>query len=96
VWLHNLEHGHVVFLYNCPEGCPETVATLESFRREAKVGSNGVIRALVVPDSRIPTRVAAVLWRRSWGGDEPDANAIRCMMQHQDAEAPEPELACLP
>jgi hypothetical protein len=29
VWLHNLEHGHAVFLYNCPEGCPEEVARLE-------------------------------------------------------------------
>ncbi|MCY1078518.1 DUF3105 domain-containing protein [Archangium lansingense] len=96
VWLHNLEHGHVVFLYNCPEGCPELVATLDSFRQEAKVGSNGVIRAIVAPDSRIPTRVAALMWRRSWGADAPDADAIRCMMQHQDAEAPEPELACLP
>jgi hypothetical protein len=96
VWLHNLEHGHAVFLYNCPEGCPEVVATLDSLRQEAKTGSNGVIRAIVAPDSRIPTRVAALLWRRAWGADAPDANAIRCLLQHQDAEAPEPELACLP
>ena len=88
--------GWIVLVYNCPEGCPELVATLDSFRQEAKVGSNGVIRAIVAPDSRIPTRVAALLWRRSWGAEAPDANAIRCMMQHQDAEAPEPELACLP
>jgi Protein of unknown function (DUF3105) len=96
VWLHNLEHGHAVFLYNCPEGCPDIVATLDSLRQEAKAGSNGVVRAIVAPDSRIPTRVAALLWRRSWGADALDANAIRCLMQHQDAEAPEPELACLP
>jgi uncharacterized protein DUF3105 len=96
VWLHNLEHGHAVLLYNCPEGCPEIVATLESLRQEAKTGGNGVIRAIVAPDSRIPTRVAGLLWRRSWGADAPDANAIRCLLQHQDAEAPEPELACLP
>ncbi|QRK06273.1 DUF3105 domain-containing protein [Archangium violaceum] len=96
VWLHNLEHGHAVFLYNCPEGCPELVSTLESVRQEAKVGSNGVVRALVAPDSRIPHRVAALLWRRSWVSDEADPDALRCLLRFQDDEAPEPGLACLP
>ena len=27
-WVHNLEHGGVVFLYRCPEGCAEDVADL--------------------------------------------------------------------
>jgi Protein of unknown function (DUF3105) len=96
VWLHNLEHGHAVFLYNCPEGCPDVVATLEALRQEARIGSNGVIRAVVAPDSRIPLRVAALLWRRAWMGDSADPNALRCLLRHQDAEAPEPDLACSP
>ena len=95
-WLHNLEHGHVVLLYNCPEGCPDTVAGLQALRQEARVGSNGVIRALVAPDSRLPTRVAAVLWRRSWGADAVDAEALRCLMRLQDVDAPEAGLLCLP
>lgn len=95
-WLHNLEHGHAVFLYNCPEGCPELVATLEAVRQEAKVGGNGVIRALVAPDSRLPTRVAALLWRRSWTGDAADPEALRCLLSLQDEDAPEAGLACLP
>lgn len=95
-WLHNLEHGHAVFLYNCPEGCPEIVATLEAVRQEAKVGSNGVIRALVAPDSRLPTRVAALLWRTSWTGDSADPEALRCVLSFQDTQAPEAGLACLP
>src|SRR5688572_30508297 len=28
-WIHNLEHGHVVLAYRCPQGCPEVVAALE-------------------------------------------------------------------
>jgi hypothetical protein len=96
LWLHNLEHGHAVFLYNCPEGCPDIVATLESARQQAKVGSNGVIRALVAPDSNIPTRVAALLWRRAWVSDTPDTEALQCLLALQDEEAPEAELACLP
>ncbi len=96
VWLHNLEHGHAVFLYNCPEGCPDIVAALEDLRREAKVGGNGVIRALVAPDSRIPNRVAALLWRRAWVSDTVDPEAVRCLLKLQDVNAPEPELPCSP
>ena len=60
------------------------------------MGSNGVVRALVAPDSRIPTRVAALLWRRSWSADAPDPTALRCLLRLQDQGAPEPELSCLP
>lgn len=96
VWLHNMEHGHAVFLYNCPEGCPDIVSTLESIRGEAAVGSNGVIRAVVAPDSRIPNRVAALLWRVSYLSDSADPDALRCLLQLQDEYAPEAGLACLP
>jgi hypothetical protein len=94
VWLHNLEHGHVVFLYNCPEGCPEEVAKLEQARNEARAGSNGVRRALVAPASGLPNRVAAILWRRAYLADSADPEALRCLLQLQDQEAPEPGLAC--
>lgn len=95
-WLHNLEHGHVVFLYNCPDDCPDLVAQLKALQQQAHIGENGVIRALVAPDSRIPTRVAALLWRRSWGGDTVDPDALRCLMQLQDVDTPEAGLICLP
>jgi hypothetical protein len=30
-WVHNLEHGGVVFLYACPSGCADSVATLADY-----------------------------------------------------------------
>ena len=96
VWLHNLEHGHAVFLYNCPDGCPDIVASLEALRQEAAVGGNGVIRAMVAPDSQLPNRVAALLWRRAWVSDTVDPDAVRCLLNRQDDEAPEPYLSCPP
>ena len=97
-WLHNLEHGHVVLLYNCPEGCAEEVAKLEAALPSAKVGGNGVPRALLAPDSQLPRRVAALVWRRSYVADSVDPQALRCLMRHQDEPAvtPEPHLACAP
>ena len=93
-WLHNLEHGHAVFLYDCPEGCPEEVAKLEEARNEARLGSNGVRRAVVTPASGLPHRIAAILWRRAYLTDSADPEALRCLLQFQDLDAPEAGLAC--
>jgi hypothetical protein len=54
-WVHNLEHGAVVFLYNCPDGCAAEVTQLEALAR-------GRAFALVTPNARLPTRFAAVAW----------------------------------
>jgi hypothetical protein len=54
-WVHNLEHGAVVFLYNCPDGCEAEVTQLEALAR-------GRAFALVTPNARLPTRFAAVAW----------------------------------
>lgn len=54
-WVHNLEHGAVVFLYNCPDGCAAEVDALEAMARERAF-------ALVTPNARLPTRFALVAW----------------------------------
>jgi hypothetical protein len=95
-WLHNLEHGHAVFLYNCPEGCPDEVAKLEAIQKEAKRGGNDVPRAIVAPASGLPNRVAALLWRRTYLADSADPEALRCLLALQDQGAPEPGLSCSP
>ena len=64
-WLHNLEHGAVVLLYNCPEGCPDLVAQLRELHgslprsRNAKVGGP---RMLVTPNTDMDSRIAVVAW----------------------------------
>jgi hypothetical protein len=95
-WIHNLEHGHAVFLYNCPEGCPDEVAKLVAAKDQARVGSNGVRRALVAPDSQLPKRFAAMVWRRTYLMDEVDPSALTCLLALQDVDAPEPGLTCPP
>ncbi|WP_323379110.1 DUF3105 domain-containing protein [Pyxidicoccus xibeiensis] len=94
LYIHNLEHGHAVFLYNCPDGCPDEVAKLEAAAATVKAGANGVRRALVAQDPNMPTRVAALLWRRSYAVDSADPEALRCLLQLQDVDAPERGLTC--
>lgn len=94
-WLHNLEHGHAVLAYNCPDGCPEVAPALgEIWSNSAFVA--GAHRVLVTPDPLLPTKVAAVVWGYSYSADEVNPDAIRCLLAHQDEEAPEHGLPCSP
>ncbi|HZI11311.1 MAG TPA: DUF3105 domain-containing protein [Myxococcus sp.] len=94
MYLHNLEHGHAVFLYNCPEGCPDEVAKLEAAAAGVRAGANGVRRAIVAQDPQLPQRVAALLWRRTYLADSADPEALQCLLALQDTDAPEPGLSC--
>jgi len=90
IWLHNLEHGHAVLAYNCPEGCPEIVAALEEIWDAAPAPK----RVLITPDPALPAKVAAVVWGYGHTSETVDAEAIGCLMQHQDELAPEAGLGC--
>jgi hypothetical protein len=70
-YVHDLEHGAIVFLYNCGSaGCPAVVSTLQAASDSlpddplcAQQGGPGVrVRTVITPDPLIPTRVAAVAW----------------------------------
>ncbi|HEY8211955.1 MAG TPA: DUF3105 domain-containing protein [Myxococcaceae bacterium] len=96
-WVHNLEHGHLVLLYNCPSGCPEIVTALQDIWQSRPAASNGARRALVSPDPEIPGKVAAVVFGHSWVGDSLDQAEIDRVIAHQDEPGvPEAGLLCLP
>lgn len=94
-WVHNLEHGHAVLLYNCPTGCPEIVDSLKKVWDDAGAGGRAR-RILITPDPELPGKVGAVVWGWSWVGEEFDADAVNCILSHQDLDAPEAGLACSP
>jgi hypothetical protein len=54
-WVHNLEHGGVVFLYHCPSGCAAEVAALKKLMA-------GKEQVLLTPYAALPTKFAAVSW----------------------------------
>lgn len=67
-YVHNLEHGGVALLYNCPAGCPDVIAALEDVTRNASVDSTCAApvrnRIIVAADPLMPPeiQVAAVAW----------------------------------
>jgi hypothetical protein len=88
-WVHNLEHGGVVLLYNCPSGCEDVHQALIAIRNGRQPDQYNAVRILVTPDSVMPHKVAAVAWLWRWQGDTVDANAINCFINARYDRAPE-------
>jgi Protein of unknown function (DUF3105) len=65
--VHNLEHGAIVFWYDCPEGCADEVAEVQTFidsQPEDPLceGFSAVRRVLLVPSPGLGVRWAASAW----------------------------------
>jgi hypothetical protein len=88
-WVHSLEHGGVVVLYNCPGGCDETRARLEGLFDALEPDETGKKRLVVAPDARIPTRVAAIAWTWLLELEEADTATIGCFIAARKGKAPE-------
>ena len=88
-WVHNLEHGGVALLYNCPTGCDDVVAQLTALRDSTRPDRFNAQRILIVPDAVMPHRVAAVAWGWRWQGETVDAATVRCFIDARYDRAPE-------
>jgi Protein of unknown function (DUF3105) len=87
-WVHNLEHGGIVYLYNCPDGCADEVAGLTTLTQSLDVG-----RALLTPYSEMTWRFAAVSWQNRLLTDCFDEAAFRAFFDAHVAQAPESSTA---
>ncbi|HEY0467498.1 MAG TPA: DUF3105 domain-containing protein [Polyangiaceae bacterium] len=71
--VHNLEHGAIVLLYNCPEGCAEEVATaiafVDSLPADPRCADEIKHQVVLSPDPSLPTRWGAVAWGHSLASD---------------------------
>lgn len=84
-WVHNLEHGWVVLLYNCPAGCDPELAVLRDV-----VTQRPDSRVLLTPDPFLDApRFAAVSWTWIYETDTPDAASLLCFIDQHEREAPE-------
>lgn len=94
-WVHNLEHGGVVLLYHCPQGCAEELAALRQLVRDQPVDArcNGAVRNrfLIVADPELPTKVrfAAAAWGAHYTATCLDRIALEAFAAAHYARAPE-------
>jgi hypothetical protein len=74
-WVHNLEHGYIAILYNCPEGCDTQFEQLHSWYKSLPGDpqlnsqcpgqynlSSPYPKAIVVPETTMKVQFAAVSW----------------------------------
>lgn len=76
LFVHNLEHGAIVLLYNCPDGCADLIAELEHFFEGPPSDPDCESpRLLLSPYADMPYRVAAAAWGYTWTSDCFDEDA---------------------
>jgi hypothetical protein len=64
-WVHNLEHGGVALIYDCPQGCPDIVSVADDAVKTFPKDKFGEVKLVTTPYSGLPNgaRVAAVAWQ---------------------------------
>ncbi len=64
-WVHSLEHGYIVFLYHCPEDCPDLKDRLRDLAGRLPNSKYGTIKVVVTSyASPLPGEVTALAWNR--------------------------------
>jgi hypothetical protein len=81
-WVHNLEHGGIVFLYNCPDGCDADVQTLTDI-------VNARERTILTSYPAMPTRFAVVAWGHRIKSDCLDPAAFEAFYTEHVDHGPE-------
>ena len=98
IWLHNLEHGGVAILSNCPDACPDIVQQLKDLYPTLPRGRNargGQPRVLIVPFKDMDHKIAAVSWGWKLELDDFDKDQLTRFVESRIDRGPECQnLAC--
>jgi hypothetical protein len=90
--VHALEHGAVVFWYNCPEGCADEVAEVEAFIAalpEDPLCTTVPRRTVLVPYPELGSRWAASAWGFALTADCFDSDEFGDFYAEHTGQAPE-------
>lgn len=91
--VHSLEHGAVVFFYDCPDGCADEVSEVQAFIDELPVDPlcTGAVerRVILVPRPDLGARWAAAAWGYSVRATCFDRAIFRQFYDDHVAQGPE-------
>ena len=78
VFVHNLEHGGVVFLYRCPDACPELEQQLGELYKKAPPDSTfNEVKIVITPYAKdLPTTIVALAWDHQLNLDQFDETLL--------------------
>src|SRR5689334_20796267 len=84
-WVHNLEHGWIVLIYNCPSGCD---AELDVLRQVLTMRDN--LDILMTSDPLLEgSKFAAISWTWTYAFDEPVLEDLLCFADQHYEHSPE-------
>ena len=89
VFVHNLEHGGVVLLYNCGSPCPDVVRQLQEIFAGLPKSKHGHVKVVISPNTRIKTRFALLAWARLEEFDKLDRERVVHFVRARQDKAPE-------
>ena len=87
-WVHNLEHGAVVYLHDCLPGCADDLAAIEAMTATLTEGT-----WLITPYEGLTTRFAAISWGVRMQTDCGSTDLMRDFYETHVANAPEEVLS---
>jgi hypothetical protein len=94
-WMHNAEHGGVILLYRCPDGCEGDLAALIAVAQARPQDPRCALpvrnRVMVVADPMLPegTKIAAVAWNAYYTAGCVDAAALTSFVDDHYGRGPE-------
>lgn len=90
-WVHNLEHGGVVLLYDCPSGCPSVVDQLRQAYQTFPKDKYNEVKLLATPYSGLPNhaQAMAVAWDFQKSYDTFDLQAFQAFYTAHVDHSPE-------
>lgn len=94
MYVHDLEHGAVAFLYRCDDGCPEVVGALrgayDSLPQDPVCEGAGVAaRRLLTPDPKLATPIALAAWGATYTATCIDPPSLAEFAKEHYGEGPE-------
>ncbi len=89
-WLHSMEHGNVVVLYNCQDGCTEMKAQLKTLISKAPTRRCPTPKLLVMPYSTgMTTPITVLAWGKQLDLPGYDEEAILNFYKRYEDRGPE-------
>jgi hypothetical protein len=92
-WVHDLEHGAVVYSYNCPDGCAEEVAKvqalIDALPADPLCSADTERRVVLTPDPLLDVRWGVSAWGFSLRADCVDSQRFQQFYLNHFARGPE-------
>ncbi len=92
-WVHDMEHGAVVYSYNCGDGCPDEVAQvqalIDALPVDEECAASEPHRVVLTPDPLLDVRWGVSAWGHTLRADCVDADRFRQFYLNHFGRGPE-------